>query len=92
MRKILLSLMALLAVSACQTTGGFDAGRNRAEHAVLIMAEDADPGSLSRNSRVSRRVMDAFATQISAYGFSVFDEAALTFATHDPRRARRSDA
>lgn len=91
MKGFLIPILALLAASACETSGQFDAGR-RADHAILIMAEDADPATVPADSRISRRVLDEFASQIAAYGFSVFDETALTFDTRLPGGARRSDA
>lgn len=91
MRRFLLPIFCLLAVSACESSGGFDAG-SRASHTILIMAEDSDFDSVSRNSRTSRRVLNEVSSQISAYGFSVFDEAALTLNTHRQGRARRSEA
>jgi hypothetical protein len=91
MRKFLFPLFVLLAVSACQTSGQFDAGA-RGSHAILIMAEDGDTGSVSRDNRVSRRVLNELSSQISGYGFSVFDETALTFNRNRQGRSRRSDA
>jgi len=91
MRSMIVSCLALLALTACQTTGEFDAG-SRGSHAVLVMAEDADTGSISRSSNVTRRVINEISSQVSDYGFSVFDEAALTFNSHKQGRARRTDA
>lgn len=91
MRKLLFPLFVLLAVSACETSGQFDAG-TRGSHAILIMSEDGDAGSISRDNRVSRRVLDELSSQISGYGFSVFDETALTFNRNRQGRSRRSDA
>jgi len=88
MKRLLTLIVALLAISACQTNGFGD----RESHAVLVMVEDSDSGSLNRNSRVARRVMDEFADQISAHGFSVFDETALTFNTRRGQGTRRGDA
>lgn len=88
MKRLFLSLLALVAVGACETAGSLD----RASHAVLIMAEDADPGAVPAASRISRRVMDEFASQLGAYGFSVFDETAATFNSGIRTGARRSDA
>ena len=91
MHKILFPLFALLIVSACESSGQFDAG-DRGSHAILVMAEDGDDGSVSRDSRISRRVLNEVSTQISAYGFSVFDETALTYNSHRQGRSRRGDA
>ena len=91
MRKFLFPLFVLLVVSACETSGQFDAGA-RGSHAILIMAEDGDPGTISRDNWVSRRVLDELYSQISGYGFSVFDETALTFNRNRQGRSRRSDA
>ena len=90
MRSIFASCLAMLALAACQTTGEFDAG-SRSSHAVLVMAEDADTGSIARTNNVTRRVIKEISGQVSDYGFSVFDEAALTLNSHKQGRARRSD-
>jgi hypothetical protein len=91
MHKLLFSLFVLLAISACETGGSFNAGA-RGSHAIMIMVEDGDAGSIPRDNRVSRRVLDEFSNQISSYGFSVFDETALTFKRNRQGRSRRSDA
>jgi hypothetical protein len=45
----------------------------------MIMAEDGDDGSISRDNRLSRGVPDKLSSQTSSCGFSVFDETSLTF-------------
>ncbi len=77
MRNILLPILALLTLGACQTSGSLDLG-GRGSHAILVVAEDGQTGSVSRNSRISGRVLNGISEQINAFGFSVFDETALT--------------
>ena len=91
MRSIVVSCLALLVLTACQTTGEFDAG-SRSSHTVLVMSEDAEPGSISRTNNVTRRVINEISGQISEYGFSVFDEAALTFNSPKQKTTRRRDS
>lgn len=91
MRKILISLCALFAVSACQTSSEFGAGTTD-RHSILIAADESAPGSLHRDSRITGRVLNAMSGQISDRGFSVFDVTALDV-NHDPmHRAPRDEA
>lgn len=59
---------------------------------IMIMPLDHDPDSIPRDSRVTQRIIDEIATQLQIKDFEVFDETALTVATHQQGRIRRSDA
>ena len=43
MRNILLPILALLTLGACQTSGSLDLG-GRGSHAILVVAEDGQTG------------------------------------------------
>lgn len=46
--------------------------------AIMIMAEDGDSGTVPRNSRVVRRVLERLSDSLNAAGFHVIDETAVT--------------
>ena len=87
MKRFAILLLGLFVLGACQTPGG-----GRGSHTLVIMGEDSDPGSIARNDRVHVRVLNEFASQLSDYGFDVFDETAVTLDTHRQGRIRRPDA
>ena len=59
---------------------------------LLVMGEDADKDTVPRNSRVFKRVLDSLQGEMSNYGFSVFDETAVTLDDFAQGRTRRTDA
>lgn len=59
---------------------------------ILIMGEDADLDTVPRGSRIFNRVLRALETEISALGFRVYDETAVSMDITDVNRVRRSDA
>ena len=59
---------------------------------ILILGEDADQDSISRKSRVFRRVLNAISNQLSDEGFNVYDETAVTLDDFVQNRSRRTDA
>ena len=58
---------------------------------ILILGEDFDPASLPRNHRAFERVTNAIATEMQSYGFSVYDETALTLGSLKKSHRRRAD-
>ncbi len=59
---------------------------------ILIMGEDADKGTIARDSQVFRRVLNALSNQLHDVGFDVFDETAVTLENFVQGRVRRTDA
>jgi hypothetical protein len=59
---------------------------------ILIMGEDVDTDTSSRNTRIYRRVLDALTNELHYEGFKVFDETAVTLDGFVQGRTRRSDA
>jgi hypothetical protein len=59
---------------------------------LLIMAEDAVPDAIARDSQVFTRVMGAISNELQDEGFRVFDETAITLENFAQGRVRRSDA
>ena len=57
----------------------------------IVMGEDADTDSISRNSRVYKRVQNALKYQLIGYGYSVFDEVAVSNGLLADKNIRRSD-
>ena len=93
MRRIWVLLLAAVAVAACESRGGWEVGRGgRGGHSILVMGEDADPDSIARTDRTFSRVLNELANQIEAYGFSVYDETAVTLGGNVQGRSRRTDA
>ena len=89
MARTVVCLCILITVAACQTTGSFDAGE-RATHNLVILAEDGDRDSIHGNNHINRLVLNALSTQISEYGFNVFDETAISFNRRPKTTNRRS--
>ena len=93
------SFLLLAALGACAapaheswTPGSRGSVSDRGAHSLLIMGEDADPDTIPRNDRSFARALNAFSTELSARGFSVYDETAVTLDTHAQGRVRRTDA
>ncbi len=83
----LVLIAALTAGAACATEGA----RHGASVNVLVMGEDHDRDSVPRSSRVVRRVIDMLSDQLTAEGFSVYDETAIGLGEFAHGRIRRSD-
>ncbi len=59
---------------------------------ILVIGNDANNGSVSRNSPVFNRVIGALANQMHDNNFDVFDETAITLDAFDQDRINRTDA
>ena len=93
MRKGLLPIMMLVALSACQTSQTSQSLKvESSSRTMLIMAEDGDEESISRKSRVSTRILNELVNQLDSRGFDVYDETAVTLSGHSQESSRRSDA
>jgi hypothetical protein len=58
---------------------------------VLIVSDDADPGTVPRNHPIFNQVFEAVSEQLIARGFHVIDETSAGLGVLDPNRVRRSD-
>ena len=56
------------------------------------MAADGDADGVPRASRISTRILDEVASQLSHEGYEVYDETALTLDSHVQGRSNRTDA
>ena len=94
MKRLAIVTLGLLGLGGCAASGEWVVGGppGRASQTLLIMGEDVDPDSVARTDRSFNRVLNEFSTALSAHGFSVYDEAAVTLDTHRQGRSRRSDA
>ncbi|MDP6875054.1 MAG: hypothetical protein QF521_16135 [Alphaproteobacteria bacterium] len=88
--RMQVAILAAAFLAACQTTGpdGFDGGQPN----ILVMGEDADPGTLPRLGSIFKRVQDALANELNDEGFNVYDETAVTLDNFAQGRIRRTDA
>ena len=59
---------------------------------IMIMGEDEDPSSISRDSQIFRRVLNSISSELSNAGYNVIDETAVTLDDFKQGRTRRSDA
>ena len=59
---------------------------------ILIMAADGDADGIPRQSRISTRILDEVASQLSHEGFEVYDETTLTLVTNVQDRSNRTNA
>ena len=59
---------------------------------ILVIGNDANKGSVSRNSPVFTRVIGALANQMHDNNFDVYDETAITLDGFDQDRINRTDA
>lgn len=59
---------------------------------ILIMNIDGDKDTISRNNRVSKRLLASLVNQISDAGYNIYDETAVTLDNFAQARARRSEA
>ncbi len=59
---------------------------------MVIMAEDAAPDAVARDSQIFTRVLGAISNELQDQGFRVFDETAITLENFAQGRIRRSDA
>jgi hypothetical protein len=55
------------------------------------MGEDSNPNALPRDHQAFERVINAIATELQTYGFTVYDETALTLRGFKPGRVGRAD-
>ena len=58
---------------------------------ILILGEDFNLASLPRNHQAFERVTNAIATEMQSYGFTVYDETALTLGRFKKSHRRRAD-
>ncbi len=86
--KPILLMLAMTLLAGCQTMqrGGVGERPN-----ILIMGEDAEPGTVPRNNRIFKRVLDALANEMNDEGFDVYDETAVTLDNFAQGRIRRTD-
>ena len=59
---------------------------------ILVIGNDANKGSVSRNSPIFTRVIGALANQMHDNNFDVYDETAITLDGFDQDRINRTDA
>ena len=59
---------------------------------IMIMGEDEDPSSISRDSQIFRRVLNSISNELGDAGYNVIDETAVTLDDFKQGRTRRSDA
>lgn len=72
-------------------SGGSDTGGGTGRPNILVIGEDADPGTVPRHSRVFERTLRAIQNEMAG-GFNVYDEAAVTLGLLEQDRVRRDDA
>ena len=75
-------LVPAIAPEAIAATGGN----------LLVMGEDSDADSISRHSRIFRRVLDSMTSELHEAGYDVYDEASVTLDDAPPHRLGRDDA
>lgn len=59
---------------------------------ILLLGADSEQGSVRRDSRVFEGVVDELSAALQNSGFSVYDEAATTYAIYGQDHTRRSNA
>jgi hypothetical protein len=59
---------------------------------ILVIGNDANKGSISRDSPVFNRVIGALSNQMHDNNFDVYDETTITLDTFDQGRVNRTDA
>lgn len=59
---------------------------------ILVMSEDADPHSISRNSGVTKSVISVLQNQLHDMNFNVYDETLINLNSFSQSLSRRSDA
>jgi len=96
-----MKFFAAAALAALVIAPGYSAAQPTIN--VLVVQEDADPESLSRNRRIQNSVLSefnqtlnapAYQSQLSKYGISgmdVYDETAVTIDFYEQDRQRRTD-
>ena len=72
-------------------SGGTFGGSGNEQVNILIMGEDSNPASLPRNHQAFERVINALASELQSYGFTVYDETALSLGRFKQGRIRRAD-
>ena len=72
-------------------SGGSDTGGIAGRPNILVIGEDADPGTVLRHSRVFERTLRAIQDEMAG-GFNVYDETAVTLGLLEQDRVRRADA
>jgi hypothetical protein len=88
MKRLVMASLGLFLLGACAQTGQWTVGGPR-DLTLLVMGEDADTDSIARDNRAFTRVLDEIAAALSAHGFRVYDETAVTLDTHGQGRVRR---
>jgi hypothetical protein len=58
---------------------------------ILVMGDDSNPNALPRDHQAFERVINAIATELQTYGFTVYDETALTLRGFKQGRVGRAD-
>lgn len=72
-------------------SGGSDIGGGTGRPNILVIGEDADPGTVPRHSRVFERTLRAIQNEMAGR-FNVYDETAVTLGLLEQDRVRRDDA
>ena len=90
MKHIALILAAVLMTAACTTVPV--PAMAQAKINVMVMGDDADLDSVSRNNRVFNRVLAELQNQMNFGGYDTFDERAVTGANFRQDRVRRTDS
>ena len=88
---------AILLLGACTQVIVQDGSRGGTyndsnEHVnILVMGDDSNPNALPRDHQAFERVINAIATELQTYGFTVYDETALTLRRFKQGRVGRAD-
>jgi hypothetical protein len=83
-------LLSFLILTSFLISSTFVHAANNAN--ILVIGNDANKGSVSRNSPVFNRVIGALANQMHDNNFDVYDETAITLDGFDQNRINRTDA
>jgi hypothetical protein len=83
-------LLSFLILTSFLISSTFVHAANNAN--ILVIGNDANKGSVSRNSPVFNRVIGALANQMHDNNFDVYDETAITLDGFDQDRINRTDA
>ena len=83
-------LVSLLFMSACFITVLSAQAANNAN--ILVIGNDANSGSISRDSPAFTRIIGALANSMHDRSFDVYDEAAITSTSFSQHNVNRSDA
>jgi len=89
-RFVSLLLMSLLLISTSLITALSVQAANNAN--ILVIGNDANAGSISRNNPVFVRIIGALANNMHDNNFDVYDETAITLDGFEQHRVNRSDA